>query len=71
MATEIVDRIFVDIRKEMYQPLMAEDWTRETLATAKQYPDLDPIILGLVSNWRPVTFTAAMPAAAPGRRTAE
>lgn len=63
MASEVIERIYVDIRKEMYEPLVPADWARKTLDTAKQYPNLDPIILGLVTNWRPITFTAAMPAA--------
>ena len=63
MKKEIIGKIFVDDRKEMYSPLVAADWAGRTLNKSKNYPKLDPIIVDLLATWRPVTFTAAMPAA--------
>ena len=63
MKTKPIETIFVDDRRELYQPLIASEWAEQTLDSRNATPKIATIIGDFLVEWRSISMTAAMPAA--------
>lgn len=62
MTTKPIETIFVDDRKELYQPLMASEWAEKTLDARTATPRISRLVGDFLVDWRSISMTAAMPA---------
>ena len=63
MRTKPIETIFVDDRRELYQPAIASEWAEKTLDARNAAPKVAQVISDFLVEWRSISMTAAMPAA--------